>query len=81
MEDIEALERTIHCGSRILATIHGDSIETVRTKRFMRHITEDKVFEKYILLGKRDGNCIVEGIYDKDFGLCSNFNRNNGMWT
>jgi len=81
MEDIEALERTIHCGCRILATIHGDSIETVRTKRFMRHITEDKVFEKYILLGKRDGNCIVEGIYDKDFGLCGNFNRNNGMWT
>lgn len=80
MEDIETLERTIHCGSRILATIHGDSIETVRAKRFMKHITEDKVFERYILLGKRDGNCIVEGVYDKDFRICSNFNRDDGVW-
>ncbi|MBE5852341.1 MAG: stage III sporulation protein AA [Lachnospiraceae bacterium] len=79
MEDIEALERTIHCGSRILATIHGDSIETVREKRFMKHITGDKVFNRYILLGKRDGNCIVEGIYDQDFGICSNYNRYDGM--
>lgn len=80
-DDVKALELVMHCGSKILATIHGTDMESIITKRFMKEILKDKAFERYILLGKHNGKCIIEGIYDQDFRVFSDFSGYNRMWS
>jgi len=80
-DDVKALELVMHCGSKILATIHGTDMESIITKRFMKEILKDKAFERYILLGKHNGKCIIEGIYDQNFRIFSDFSGYNRMWS
>jgi len=75
-EDIKAMELVMHCGSQILATIHGENINSVRTKKFMSGILNEKVFDRYIVLGKEDGKCVVKGIYDQNYRFFSDYDRN-----
>ena len=72
-DDIEAMHRAVQCGCRMLATIHGFSMEEVGRKDYMRHVMEEKLFDRYLLLGKKNNKCIVMGIYDKARELCSNW--------
>ncbi len=72
-DDIEAMHRAVQCGCRMLATIHGFSMEEVGRKDYMRHVMEEKLFDRYLLLGKKNNKCIVMGIYNKERELCSNW--------
>ncbi|HKM04685.1 MAG TPA: stage III sporulation protein AA [Lachnospiraceae bacterium] len=67
LEDIKALHQIIQCGCSIVATIHGESLEEVREKEFLSSILKDKVFERYVVLSKKDKVGTVQGIYNKDF--------------
>lgn len=49
-EDIKALFSVIRSGCCILATIHGDSIESVKEKSFLKEVMDEKVFERYIVI-------------------------------
>lgn len=69
-EDAAALNRVLQCGSRILATIHGDSLEDMMDKSFMRDLVRRQTFGRYIVLKKQQGKCRVEGIYDRSFRPC-----------
>lgn len=73
IDDIEAMHRAIQCGCRMLATIHGFSMEEVGRKSYMHHVMEEKLFERYLLLGKKNNKCIIIGIYDRERKLCSNW--------
>lgn len=69
-EDVKAVHRVLQCGSRIIATMHGDSLEDVMGKDFFRELNERKIFGRYILLEKRDGKCKIQTIYDRSFKIC-----------
>ncbi len=69
-EDIKAVYQVMQCGSHIIATIHGDSIQDIMNKSFLRNLAENKTFGRYILLGKRNGKCVVKEVYDRSFKLC-----------
>lgn len=69
-EDFKAVESVIHCGCKLIATAHGNSLEDILSQPFFRRLLEDKVFERYILLGKTDRAGVVEGIFDGDGCLC-----------
>ncbi|MDD6811251.1 MAG: stage III sporulation protein AA [Lachnospiraceae bacterium] len=71
--DIEAMHQVIRCGCKMLATIHGLSLEEVYRKRYMREVMEEQLFERYLVLGKKNNKCVVMGIYDKERNLCSNW--------
>ena len=66
-EDFKAVEAVIHCGCRLIATAHGDSVEETLSQPFFQKLWEARVFQRYIFLGNRAG--IVEGIYDGN-GKC-----------
>lgn len=71
-EDFKAVESVIHCGCRLIATAHGDSMEETLSQPFFRKLWDARVFQRYIFLGKRDRAGVVEGIYDGDGNcLCS----------
>lgn len=71
--DIEALYQAIRCGCKMLATIHGFSLDEVCRKRYMQEVVEEQLFERYVVLGKKNNKCIVMGIYDKERNLCSSW--------
>lgn len=71
--DMEALHQATHCGCKMVATIHGFSLEDVYQKKYMKGAMEEQVFDRYVLLNKKNNRCIVSGIYDKERKVCLNW--------
>ena len=61
-EDVHAIEYAMHCGCKLIATMHGSSVEELRKKPVSRKMIDEKRFERYIVLAGRGQ---VEGIYDE----------------
>lgn len=63
-EELEAMEYVMNCGCKLIATVHGSSIEDIRQKPVLRHMVHERWFERYILLNHvgKIGN--VHEIYD-----------------
>lgn len=65
-EDINAIEYVMNCGCKLIATVHGESIEDVKNKPILGELINKKIFERFILLNNKNQVGNVEGIYDKD---------------
>lgn len=52
-EDIDAVLRTTNCGVKVIATVHGDSLEEVRKKEVFQQLFQDEIFKHYIILEKK----------------------------
>ena len=68
-EDIHAIESVIHCGCKLFATVHGSSIEDIKRKPLLQRLMQEKVFERYIVLYKKDCAGQIKAIYDER-GTC-----------
>ncbi|MGN0431881.1 MAG: stage III sporulation protein AA [Lachnospiraceae bacterium] len=73
MEDVEALQRVSACGCRLLATLHGFGMEEVQKRTYRKELLEEGLFERYIVLDKKNGCPRVEGVYKKESELCCRF--------
>ncbi|MEG1294591.1 MAG: stage III sporulation protein AA [Clostridium sp.] len=62
--DLEALEYVMNCGCRILATVHGTSMEDIGRKPGLKLLLEEQVFERYVILSSKKGPGTVEDICD-----------------
>ena len=63
-EDLHALESVLNCGCRVLATVHGNSMEDVRQKPLLGDLVERHVFQRYILLSGKETPGVVQAIFD-----------------
>lgn len=63
-EDFKAVEAVIHCGCKLIATAHGNSVDDVLQTPFFRRLREMEVFERYIVLGNENKVGTVTGIYN-----------------
>ncbi len=63
-EDVHAVRYAMHCGCRMLATVHADSMEELRKKPILGQLVEQGLFERYILLGNQKHAGQVKGIFD-----------------
>lgn len=63
-EDIYALEYAMHCGCKMIATVHGTSMEEVRRKPILEELIKGHRFERYVVLGSVHRIGEIEGIYD-----------------
>ncbi len=63
-EDLEAIEYARSCGCRLLATVHGNSIEDLKEKPVLRRLVEEKTFERYVVLSSRIHAGTLEAVYD-----------------
>ena len=64
-EDIDAISYVINCGCSIIATVHGNSIDDIRNKPGLRKLVQERVFERYIVLEKKNGVGSVSDIFDE----------------
>ena len=63
-EDIHSLEYAMHCGCKMMATIHGASMEEIRKKPFIDELVKRHKFERYVVLGNTHHIGEIEGVYD-----------------
>lgn len=70
VEDMQALRAANGCGCRLLATIHGGSLEEVTHKNYMRDVMEEGLFERYVVLDRAAGAWGIEGVYDREGKPC-----------
>ena len=64
VEEVGILQYAMHCGCRMLATVHGENYQEIRGKPLFEDFFRMQLFERYIVLcrGERIGQ--LEGIYD-----------------
>lgn len=70
-EDIRAMETALFCGCRLLATVHGSSLEDIRSKPLLGRLVEERMFERYVILdfGGRAGR-IRQILDERGRSLC-----------
>lgn len=64
-EDVHAIEYAMHCGCKMIATVHGTSMEEIRRKPLFDRLVKEKRFERYIVLNRQAHVGQIEGIYDE----------------
>lgn len=63
-EDLEAIDYVIGCGCKLIATVHGNSIEDIKEKPILNELVQKKLFERYIILNNIKGIGHLDEIYD-----------------
>lgn len=69
-EDVHALLEAARCGCTLLVTVHGSSISEILEKPQLKPLLELREFLRFIVLGRKDGDCVVNGIYDEEYQCC-----------
>ncbi len=67
--DIQAIQYAMHCGCKMLATVHGESMDEIQKKPFLEQMMRQQCFERYVLLCTRKQVGEIAGIYGKN-GEC-----------
>ena len=66
--DVEAIHDSLKAGIRLIATVHGNSLEDLLSKISLRILIEERVFDRYIFLDNSMGvGTIKEILGGKDF--------------
>ncbi len=61
MEDGEAIANIQKCGCKVIATMHGTSMEDVKKRGI-----ETELFERFVFLGKKEGKCVILTVLKKE---------------
>ncbi len=64
-KDIEALSYIIKSGCACIATVHGSSVDDVKDKPVLGRMIRERIFERYIILGRKQSAGRVEEIFDE----------------
>lgn len=62
-EDVQAISYAMHCGLKMLATAHGESMDELKRKPVFSRMIEEKRFERYVFLKNRGE---IEDVFDSD---------------
>lgn len=54
-EDAVAIHEALHAGISMIATAHGADLEDVSRRPALRELIAEKTFERYVILGRRNG--------------------------
>lgn len=52
-EDVETLLLLLHCGVRVIATVHGESFASVRGKPYLAPLFETTYFKRFLLIKEK----------------------------
>ena len=65
MEEVQAIQYAMNCGCKMLATVHGKSMEEIQRKPLFYELLKRQCFERFIVLQNRKKVGEVVGVYDK----------------
>lgn len=64
MEEVQILKYAMCCGCRMLATVHGASLQEIRGKPMFQDFFTQKLFQRYLVLKHMKRPGLAEEIYD-----------------
>lgn len=64
-EDVHAIEYVMHCGCKMLASVHGSSMEEIKNKPVLNKLIREKRFERYVVLDNSIGTGKIQSIFDE----------------
>lgn len=67
-EELHALHYASSCGCKLLATVHGEGLQELREKPVLKELILAGLFERYVILEKREGRCQVREILNEKGG-------------
>lgn len=62
LEDASSVEDAINSGVKVIATVHGKSIEEVKKRVGIKNLLDKNAFEKVVLLSRKEGPGTIEKI-------------------
>ena len=62
--DSKAIESVLNCGCRLIATVHGSSVQDIEKKPLLQKMVKEHVFDRYIILSGRKRTGAIQGIFD-----------------
>lgn len=65
-KDIEGVEFAIGSGVNVIASVHSKSIDELKNKPSLEKIFKNKLFDRFIVLSKRNGVGTIEGVFDEN---------------
>lgn len=65
-EDVEAVHYVMNCGCKLLATVHGNSLEDIKRRPYLSTLVQEQFFERYIFLTRREKVGQIGMILDRD---------------
>ena len=63
-EDLEAIKYVMNCGCKLMATVHGNSIEDLKLKPVLKTLVQERWFERYVILNNQGRIGNIAEIYD-----------------
>ena len=64
--DIDGIKFAIKSGVSVLATVHANSLNELKSKQYFNELVKEKYFERFIVLSKRNGVGTIEGVFDEN---------------
>lgn len=64
--DIEAISYVVGCGCKLIVTAHGNDLEDIKKKPYMRDMLSQGVWERFIVLDNNSQIGNIKAIYDKN---------------
>lgn len=65
-EDVDGIKFAICSGVQVIATVHADNIETLKSKPYINECINEKMFNRIVVLSKRNGVGTIEGIFNEN---------------
>lgn len=66
-EDVKAVETAACCGCRVLATVHGSSLEDIRKNPHMERLCRERTFQRYVILDRDYHKGQIRAVFDGAF--------------
>lgn len=75
LEEVQAIKYAMHCGCKMIATVHGESLDEIQKKPLLEQVIREQCFERYIVLCNRERVGEIANIYDKNGDMISTGSR------
>ena len=66
ISDVEAIHESLKAGVKVIATVHGNTLEDILSRRSLSILIKDKIFKRYIFLDNSKGVGTVKDIIEGD---------------
>ena len=63
-EDVQAIKYAMHCGCRMIATVHGETLDEIQRKPLFEQLIKEQCFDRYVVLKNEKRVGEIAGVYD-----------------
>lgn len=66
ISDVESIHESLKAGVKVIATVHGDTLQDLLSKKSLSILIEEKIFKRYIFLDNSKGVGTIKDIIEGD---------------